>query len=407
MLPASPERSLRRLPAGTGERVLDLLEPLRGALSGAGPALWPQPPGSGPAADLPLRPQDDDTADPTAVCITTSGSTGDAKSVLVPAGALLASAAATHDRLGGAGQWLLAVPAHHIAGLQVLVRSLVAGTRPVVIGPGPFTPAAFVAAAARMPAARTRYTSLVPTQLVRLLSDAEAIAALRTFRAVLAGGAGTPPAVLATARDAGIAVVTTYGMTETCGGCVYDQRPLDGALVRLDGGRVLLGGPMLARGYLDDAALTASAFVEADGRRWFRTDDAGQFAFGRLAVLGRLDDMIVTGGENVAPAPIESLLHEWPQIRDACVVGVPDPQWGQRVAAALVLTSGLTAPPLADVRTRIRAALGPASAPQQFTVLPELPLRGPGKPDRTAIAAVLAKDPAWTGSDPRPDRERA
>jgi O-succinylbenzoic acid--CoA ligase len=344
-----------------------------------------------------LEPTEDDDSDPTAVCITTSGSTGAAKSVLLPAGALLASAAATHDRLGGAGHWLLALPSHHVAGLQVLVRSLVGGTRPAVAEPGQFTPSRFVAAAEEMPATRARYTSLVPTQLVRLLSDARAIAALRTFRAVLVGGAGVPSAVLAKAHDAGIAVVTTYGMSETCGGCVYDERPLDGVEVRLDEGRVLLGGPVLARGYLADDAGTASNFVERDGKRWFRTDDAGQFRFGRLRVLGRLDDMIVSGGVNVAPAPIEGLLQEWPQVREACVVGVPDPQWGQRVAAALVLIAGLAVPPLAEVRTRIRASLGPASAPRQLTVLPELPLRGPGKPDRAAIAAVLAKDPAWLG----------
>ncbi len=389
------------MPAGTGDAALDLLEPLREALSGAGPALALHPAAGDPPAGRRLEPQDDASSDPTAVCITTSGSTGTAKRVLLSAGALLASAAATHDRLGGSGQWLVTLPVHHIAGLQVLVRSLVAGTRPVTAGPGPFTASAFVAAASRMSLSRSRYTSLVPAQLVRLLPDPDAIAALRTFRAVLVGGAGTPPALLAKARDARIAVVTTYGMSETCGGCVYDERPLDGVEVRLEEGRVLLGGPMLARGYLGDTAMTERAFVMRDGARFFRTDDAGSAVPGRLVVLGRLDDMIVSGGVNVAPAPIEALLHEWPQIREACVVGVPDPQWGQRVAAALVLTAGLGVPSLTEVRTRIRAALGPASAPRQLTVLPRLPLRGPGKPDRAAVAAVLAKDPAGpaTGYD--------
>jgi o-succinylbenzoate---CoA ligase len=340
---------------------------------------------------------DDAESDPSAVTVTTSGSTGAAKTVLLPASALLASAAATHDRLGGSGQWLLPLPAHHVAGLQVLVRSLVAGTRPVTIEPGQFTPRSFTDAVAAMSATKARYTSLVPTQLVRLLSDPGSIAALRSFQAVLVGGAGTPSAVLAKARDARIALVTTYGMTETCGGCVYDERPLDGVQVEIVDGRVLLGGPTLARGYLGDPAATQRAFADRNGTRWFRTDDAGATGFGRLTVLGRLDDMIVTGGVNVAPAPIEAMLHEWPQIREACVVGVPDEHWGQRVAAALVLVPGLAEPELSDVRNRVRAALGPASAPHQLTVLPELPLRGPGKPDRTAITQILAA--RWADPD--------
>jgi O-succinylbenzoic acid--CoA ligase len=175
-------RLLTGTPAGAGEHALDLLEPLRAALSGAGPALALQGPGSEPAAPVVLDPADgtDDEDDPTAVAVTTSGSTGAAKTVLLSASALLASAGATHDRLGGAGHWLLPLPVHHVAGLQVLVRSLIAGTRPVVADPGSFTPARFVEATARLSSARARYTSLVPTQLVRLLSDVEAIAALRT-----------------------------------------------------------------------------------------------------------------------------------------------------------------------------------------------------------------------------------
>jgi len=386
-------RVLRPTPAGTGQNAPGLLPLLREALSGAGPALALLPPDTPPGPDQPLPADLADESDPVAVTVTTSGSTGAPKTVVLSASALLASASATHDRLGGAGQWLLAVPAHHVAGLQVLTRSLVAGTTPVALEDGPFTPSAFVAAARTLRPGRAHHTSLVPTQLVRLLSDVEGIAALRSFSAVLVGGSGTPAALLAKALDAGIRVVTTYGMSETCGGCVYDQKPLDGVQARIDQGRILLGGPQLARGYLHDPARTADAFVELDGQRWFRTDDAGAAGFGSLVVLGRLDDMIISGGSNVAPAPIEELLHEWPQIREACVVGVPDAEWGQRVGAAVVLTSGLPAPALGDVRARIRSALGPASAPRQLSVLPELPLRGPGKPDRSAISRLLALDP--------------
>jgi o-succinylbenzoate---CoA ligase len=386
-------RALIDVSVPPGPAVLDLLDPLRAALSGAGPALAlraHQTPGTQPLT-LPAVPDEADGTDPLAVCVTTSGSTGAAKTVLLPASALLASAAATHDRLGGAGQWLLALPGQHVAGLQVLVRSLVSRTRPAVIEPGAFTPAAFAAATEGMSPTRTRYTSLVPTQLVRLLDDARALTALRSFRAVLVGGAGTPPSLLAAARAAQVPVVTTYGMSETCGGCVYDGVPLDGVQVRLEAGRVLLSGPVLARGYLGDPVGTARAFThDDDGARWFRTDDAGTLDDGVLSVLGRLDDMIVTGGVNVAPAPVEALLAQWPGVREAVVVGVPDPQWGHRVGAALVLQPDSPVPALDQVRARISAVLGAPSAPRQLIVLDALPLRGPGKPDRAAIAAALA-----------------
>jgi O-succinylbenzoic acid--CoA ligase len=368
----------------------DLLPPLRAALSGAGPALALLATGTAPDRDL--TEPDDDPTDPTAVAVTTSGSTGAPKTVLLPAGALLASAGATHDRLGGAGQWLLALPAQHVAGVQVLVRSLVAGTRPLAVAPGA-SGAEFAAAAAALRPGRAHYTALVPTQLVRLLADPDATAALRGFRAVLLGGAGAPPALLAAAADAGVRVVTTYGSSETCGGCVYDGVPLDGVTVDLaTDGRVLLGGPTLARGYLDDPDGTARAFVAVDGARRYRTDDAGeQDDAGRLRILGRLDDMIVTGGVNVAPGPVEALLHGLPGVREAVVVGVPDPAWGHRVAAALVLAPGTAGPSLDEVRGRVRSALGPPSAPHQVEVLAELPLRGPGKPDRARIAELLTE----------------
>ncbi len=174
------------------------------------------------------------------------------------ASALLASASATHDRLGGPGRWLLALPAQHVAGVQVLVRSLVSRTEPGVLDlAGGFTPAGFAAAASALGGVR-RYTALVPTQLVRLLDaadqgDGDGVRELARFDAVLVGGAGTPPAVLERAAAAGVRVVTTYGASETSGGCVYDGVPLDGVRVRLGDGpdpsRVLLGGPTLARGY--------------------------------------------------------------------------------------------------------------------------------------------------------------
>lgn len=324
-----------------------------------------------------------------AVVVRTSGSTGTPRDVLLSAAALRASAAATAHRLGGPADWLLALPVDHVAGLQVMVRALLAGRAVHRAPAGPFRAAAFAAAAAALPRGR-RYTSLVPTQLSRLLDDESGCAALRRFDAVLLGGSAIPAPLLARARAAGAPVVTTYGMTETCGGCVYDGRPLDGVRVRLDDGRILLAGPVLADGYLDgpDPFVTGS-----DGERWLRTADLGRLAGdGRLEVLGRVDDVVVTGGVNVAPGPVESLLVTLPGVREACVVGVPDDEWGQAVVAVLVVGPD-GPPPLAQVRDVVADRLGPTAAPRRLVVVPALPARGPGKPDRRAAAALAVAAP--------------
>lgn len=335
----------------------------------------------------------------TALVVATSGSTGAPKLAMLPATALAASAAATHERLGGPGSWLLAMPPHHIAGVQVLLRALAAGTTPgfVDLGRG-FTAAAFTRAARRLQRderAPRRYTSLVPTQLLRLLDDPEAATALAQFDGVLVGGAACPPALVVRARTAGVAVTLTYGMSETSGGCVYDGTPLTGVTVRADeDGRVHLGGDTLASGYLGDPGRTAQAFVTDATGRWFRTDDAGhQDPSGCWHVDGRLDDVITTGGLKVAPRLVEDALVSLPGVAEAVVVAVPDPQWGQVVAAALVTTAGQHAePPLtvSAVRESLRGILPAHALPRRLLVLDELPLRGPGKPDRGAVAVRFA-----------------
>ncbi|WP_088290262.1 o-succinylbenzoate--CoA ligase [Kineosporia sp. A_224] len=407
-------RVLEPVAIASDESVLDVLPRLRAALSGAGPALLPYAADAGPPAALrpgePLDGDEDDAADPTVAVVTTSGSTGTAKGVLLHASALLASVSATHDRLGGAGRWLLALPAQHVAGLQVLLRALVGGAPPVVLDlTRGFRPDDFAEAAARMRGPR-RYTSLVPTQLGRLLdAGGPGLAALTGFDAVLVGGAATAPSLQERASTAGVRLVTTYGMSETCGGCVYDGVPLDGVRVRLapdgsaggagsgegaDGpdGRVLLGGPVLARGYrgrsADDGSAAGGFFV-ADGARWFATDDAGRLPDdGRLDLLGRLDDVVTTGGLKVAPSAVEAALLRLPGVTEAVVVGVPDAEWGQRVVAALVLADGATAPSMAQVRERVSADVAARATPRQLLVLDRMPLRGPGKPDRTALARL-------------------
>ncbi len=390
------ERALQPIPVITGPAALDLLPALTAALSGAGPALAPQLPGHA-QLHLPgtLAGADDDPDDPTVAVVATSGSTRRPRGVLLQASALLASVSATHDRLGGPGRWLLALPVHHVAGLQVLVRSLVSRTRPVAMDLSPgFEPGAFAAAAQALDGAGRRYTALVPTQLLRLLeAGGPALDALAGMDAVLIGGAAVAPTLLERARGAGVRVVTTYGMSETCGGCIYDGRPLDGVEAAVDGdGRLYLGGPTVARGYLDAASTAFS--TGPDGVRWFRTDDAGRWETdqpGLLQVLGRLDDAVITGGVTVSPRAVEDALLELSGVAEAVVIGVPDPRWGQQVVAALVLRPTAVAPSLEQVVAHVSHRVEPAAAPRRLLVLDELPLRGPGKPDRAAIVKLAAR----------------
>lgn len=343
------------------------LERLGAALDGTGPALLPS---TDPRLLSALR-ADQPVDDGVAVLVPTSGSTGEPKGVLLSAGALRASATATADRLGGHGQWLLAIPPTHVGGLQVLVRSLLAGTEPVVLE-GSTTRASFEVATALMTGVR-RYVSLVPTQLKRLLGSP----ALRSFDAVLLGGAAAPADLLEAARADGVRVVTTYGMTETSGGFVYDGVPLDGVEVDVEA-RIRLRGPVLAEAYRH------GPLRDADG--WFTTSDVGEWRDGRLVVLGRADDVVVTGGEKVAPAAVEAELRRHPSVVDAAVVGVPDAEWGQRVVAVVVLRAALS---LEEARAVVAGPLPRAHAPRELRVVDALPALASGKVDRVALTASV------------------
>ena len=408
----------------------------------------------------------------------TSGSTtGTGKLVGVSMDALVASARATHKRLGGPGIWVLALPAYHAAGVQVLVRAAVAGTHVFnAYKEGGFDPqhlaqvidAACVAAAdcdagssfdddavsscaggaggeaegvlAADDSGRACpvYTSLVPTQLRRALDDEQLRGALARLDAVLIGGAAADAQLLEQAKTAGIRVVTTYGMSETCGGCVYDGQPLPGVSMDVDQatGAIWLSGPMLATGYLGDEERTRRCFVSrpqaqvAEGtsdaggtasaaesaeagvggpgagsdagagepaRRWFITSDRGHIVDGRLQVLGRLDDVIISGGIKVEPGPIEALLALNPLVSECAVVGLPDLQWGQVVTAVVVPASmpGLgrvdEGAILAQIRVYLEQKLSGAQCPKQVLLADALPYKGIGKVDRRALAQSLAR----------------
>jgi O-succinylbenzoic acid--CoA ligase len=357
---------------------LDMVE---AALEGIQPlAVLPEGPSAVVDAARAVLRADEPLEDGTDLAVLTSGSTGAGRAALLARAAVRASVAATSARLGGPGAWLLALPVSSMAGLQVLCRSVLAGCAPTVRDPDE----CLASAAARMPAGGRRYTALVPTQLRRSL-DTEADAdALRSFDAVLVGGAATDPALRARAEAAGVRVVATYGMTETAGGCVYDGLPLDGVQVRLHGGGVELSGPVLALGYRLDPAATAEAFEGG----WFRTRDAGEIVDGRLVVTGRLDEVVVTGGVNVSPQAVEARLREHPDVVDAVVFGRPDDEWGTRVVAAVVPVPG-SAPALPGLRAWVAEQLGRPAAPRELHLIDTVPTLHTGKPDRGAVARAV------------------
>jgi O-succinylbenzoic acid--CoA ligase len=329
------------------------------------------------------EPIDDDVA----LVATTSGTTGATKGALLTAAALTASATATHHRLGGPGSWLLALPAHHIAGLQVLVRSALAGTEPVELDVSAGFDTARLPDAVRRLGPGRRYTSLVAAQLAKALADPAAAAALGELDAVLIGGGPAPRPVLESAASAGITVVRTYGMSETAGGCVYDGVPLDGVRLRVAAdGRLTIGGATLAKGYRNPVA--PDPFAEPG---WFRTDDLGALDdSGVLTVLGRADDAISTGGLTVLPQPVEAALSSHPAVADCAVFGLEDARLGQRVVAAVVVSDGCAAPTLDALRAHVTRTLDATAAPRELHIVDELPRRGIGKVDRAELVRRFA-----------------
>ncbi|WP_454118141.1 AMP-binding protein [Microbacterium lacticum] len=380
-----------------------VLRGLRAAVLGAGPAIAL---GAGPgrlvgrsrdgaavsAGTLPAE-----VPAGTAVVVTTSGSTGYPKAVALSRSALTASALATADRIGE-GSWLLALPPGYIAGVQVLVRALVAGREPAILS-GSFSAHAFAAAAAAMASSDggrrvPTYTSLVPAQLQTVLDaaqagDADAARALRSFEAILVGGQALAPALAERAADAGARIVRTYGSSETAGGCVYDGVPLRSVRVRTVEGELQLSGPTLADGYLGDPERTEAAFVRDEtGTRWYRTGDLGEVDGGRVRVTGRVDNVIVSGGVNVSLDRVERAVRAVPGFAQAVVVAVPDERWGQ---ASIVVCAG-DAPRHTDatalVRASVEAVLGKPARPRAVVAVDAVPLLPSGKPDRVTLAEL-------------------
>nr|WP_082977566.1 o-succinylbenzoate--CoA ligase [Mycolicibacter heraklionensis] len=372
---------LRALDIPPGDALSTVLPALQRVLDGHDAAFTPVGPDTDPAALASLR-VGDRIGDDIALVVATSGTTGVPKGALLTGTSLVASATATHDRLGGPGSWLLALPPHHIAGIQVLVRSLMSGTAPVQLDVATgFDVTRLPAAVAALGSGR-RYTSLVATQLAKALTFPEAAAALAELDAVLLGGGPAPQPILDAAGAAGVRVVRTYGMSETAGGCVYDGEPLPGVRLRIgDDGRIAIGGPTLAQGYRNP--VDPDPFAEPG---WFITNDLGALDHsGLLTVLGRADDAISTGGLTVLPGPVEAVLSTHPAVAECAVFGIDDDRLGQRVVAAIVVT-GATPPTLESLRAHVAKSLDSTAAPREIHVVAELPRRGIGKLDRKALA---------------------
>jgi O-succinylbenzoic acid--CoA ligase len=391
-----------------------LLEPLARALDGSGPAILPVD-ASLPAArirqlvdafqpnavidecgEARMRSESPETDPATAVIIGTSGSTGEPKGVELSAAALSHSARASLARAGArrGERWLACLPASHVAGLQVLVRSLVGGTVPVIAAE------ATARAVSDAADAGCAHVSVVPTQLVRLLAETGGAAALARYRCVLVGGAAAGAAVLDEARAAGVRAVTTYGMSETCGGCVYDGVPLDGVTVRADGdGRLRIAGPVLMNRYHGRPDLTAAAL--ADGE--FVTTDLGYVGRdGRVVIRGRADDVINTGGHKVVPGEVAAALSDCPGIREVVVVGRPDPEWGERVTAVVVPADPAKPPGLELVRNHVRARLPRYACPSEVVLTEAIPVLPSGKPDLAALKG--GKNVTSAGTNPDAER---
>jgi O-succinylbenzoic acid--CoA ligase len=251
--------------------------------------------------------------------------------------------------------------------------------------PGGFSADRFVEAAAALDGPR-RFTSLVPAQLERLIEADAALETLRRFDRILVGGQSAPVSLIARGLELGLNVTRTYGSTETSGGCVYDGLPIGTTEVRIVDGMIEIAGSVLAEGYLDDPRRTAFAFREHDGKRWYRSDDMGEIVDGVLRVIGRVDDVIISGGVKISLSEVEVAVRALPGLADAVVIAAPSAEWGE--VPVVVSTVGIEIDTLRDA---VAQKLGRPAAPDRLLHIDVIPLLASGKPDRLALAALALK----------------
>ena len=345
-----------------------------------------------------------------ALIMATSGTTGTPKGARLSAAALRAAIDSTHAALGGPGRWLLAVPAHHIIGMQVLLRSLHAGYDPVTIPiENGFHLADLPAAIAELrdgstTSHRRHYASLVPSQLdtlyhglhsshlpTRRIAE-EALASCSHLDAILSGGAPLPDHINTFLTRAGLTIVRGYGSSEVAGGVLFNGRPGPATQLRIDPTthRVSISGATLADGYVGIAA--HPDWTYDDGQRWYHTHDLGHWDdAGRLIIDGRLDEAINSGGIIVIPQPLEAALYTHPGVKECAVIGLPHPHFGQCVTAVIVPTNATTAPTLEELNALLEPTFGHYSIPKDAIYLPQLPHRSNGKLNRTELVTLVSQ----------------
>jgi O-succinylbenzoic acid--CoA ligase len=393
--------------------VLKLASVIGPALDGSGPAIAPM-------ADSPefvfkqtlaaLRPDDPKfplESNDIAIVSATSGSTGTPKGVMLSQQALFASATAFGNRFGTNNRWVVSMPVHRIAGIMVLVRSWYHSSPfeidPSVGGARQFEAAAFAATTMRAVRecdkdGRALMVSLVPTQIARLIeAGSVGIEALQSYDVILSGAATTPQPMLNKMRELGIKVSISYGMTETCGGCVFDGRPLDGVNVSLgtkndiEPGRVTISGPVAASGYRLRPDLDAVSFISGQ----VQTHDVGKLdAGGLLHILGRMDDVVTVGGVNVALSAVESLIRHHPVIEDVAVIDLQDDLWGSIPVAYIVTRNNVsdTSSLISEVQATVRDQIGRAAVPRTVQIVTSLPMLDSGKIDRISLRLQAANE---------------
>lgn len=322
----------------------------------------------------------DTVSDDTALILETSGSTGIPKRISISREALIASAKASSFALDAdetSSQWLLALPINYIAGANVLIRSVMTGTQPVIMNTAlPFTAEAFARMASQLKAEK-RFTSLVPTQLGRLAQavdqDEFLLEQMRRFDAILVGGQAVDYQLLGRLEALGINIVTTYGLTETSGGCVYNGIPIGDTQFKLFDDRVSIKGSVLAN-------------VEKDADGFFATQDAGLVdESGRLAILGRIDRVINSGGIKVSLDRVEQLASRVTGVVDVAATAINDFEWGQRVGIAY-----LGSPEVADdIAQSLANDLGPAGKPIRLLRVDKIPKTSSSKNNLEAVAKLF------------------
>ena len=352
------EKELRELiPIQAEWSIPQLQENLAVALEGSGPALT--------TATSRVKQVPNEIA----LVVSTSGSTGAPKAVAISSAALIASTNASHKYLGATpgDSWSLLLPTTHIAGLNVLIRATALGSRVIDNRNNDnYIDADFV--------------SIVPTQLYKALtSDAKLLEHLTAAEAVLVGGAALSEKIKKEAASKHVKIITTYGMTEMSGGCVYNQKPLDGVEVKISNqGLIRLSGPMIASGYLNDDGKISDEFKSG----WFESSDLGEFKNGVLRILGRSDEVIISGGEKISLVEVEEMIKTILPGVEVITFAMADDKWGDKLC--LASTSVIN-------QDELRIKMGNLATPKELFVFESIPKTSIGKPDRRLAAQIASK----------------